>query len=376
MALDKLNHNYEDPLIVSNLLVNGKTNSGSGGGGGGAPAGGTEGQVLTKNSDVNYDASWQTIDVSATTVSDAAPENPKAGDAWFNSLDGNLYIYYSDADSSQWVQATSVIANAESNPVPAGSIMAWASATAPQNWLVCDGSAVARAAYPALFAAIGTTYGLGDNATTFNLPDLRGRVPVGLSTDTEFNTVGKTGGAKTHTLTETEMPSHTHIQNSHNHTQDAHTHANTLQVKANVGDAWTGQPNLDDFPGSGGPISATNVQVGSMTGSITAATATNQATTATNQNTGGGGAHNNLQPYITITYIIKASAGITPGDSALASRVGLLEVNSVAPIKLNGQTLSSSYAIPAGYNGLSVGPITIANGVTITVPDGSAWSIV
>lgn len=339
MALDKLNHNYEDPLIVSNLLVNGKTNSGSGGGGGGAPAGGTEGQVLTKNSDVNYDASWQTIDVSATTIAEAAPEDAKEGDAWFNSLDGNLYIYYADADSSQWVQATSVVANAESNPVPAGSIMAWASASTPQNWLVCDGSAVARAAYPALFAAIGTTYGLGDNATTFNLPDLRGRVPVGLSSDAEFNTLGETGGAKTHTLTTAEMPSHNH-------------------------------DNLIWNPGyTAGVYNAYRM-------SAVDNVYTNGAVLGQTANKGGGGAHNNLQPYITIIYIIKASAGITPGDSALASRVGTLEVNSVAPIKLNGQTLSTSYAIPAGYNGLSVGPVTIANGVTITVPDGSAWSIV
>ena len=394
MALDKLNHNYEDPLIVSNLLVNGKTNSGSGGGGG-APAGGTEGQVLTKNSDVNYDASWQTIDVSATTVSDAAPENPNAGDAWFNSLDGNLYIYYSDADSSQWVQATSVIANAESNPVPAGSIMAWANATAPQNWLVCDGSAVARATYPALFAAIGTTYGLGDNATTFNLPDLRGRVPVGLSTDTEFNTIGKTGGAKTHTLLSSEIPAHTHPNTLTDATVASSTHTHYEgDLRAVIG-AVNGNPGWLGYEATTlaprGPTTAYSYTVYGnnysssalgfnhhtrVYGTTAAPNSTSTVGITNANNTGGGGAHNNLQPYITITYIIKASAGITPGDSALASRVGLLEVNSVAPIKLNGQTLSSSYAIPAGYNGLSVGPITIANGVTITVPDGSAWSIV
>lgn len=51
--------------------------------------------------------------------------------------------------------------------------------TVPAGWLACDGSAVSRAAYPALFAAIGTTYGAGDGATTFNVPDMRGEFPRG-----------------------------------------------------------------------------------------------------------------------------------------------------------------------------------------------------
>ena len=314
MALDKLNHNYEDPLIVSNLLVNGKSN-GTGGTGGGSPAGGTTGQVLTKNSGTDYDASWKTLDISATTVSATPPTDPapQSGDGWYNSIDGTLYVYYVDSDSGQWVQATSAIANAESNPTPAGSIMAWTSTTAPQNWLLCNGLAVARAAYPSLFAAIGTTFGAGDGSTTFNLPNLNGRVVVGRNSgvDTEFTDIGQTGGSK----------------------------------------------------------STNKVGTGSATGY-----GTTYSSTATSANTASSA--DNMPPYMTLTYIIKASAGVTPGDSALATRVGVVEVNSVAPIKLNGQTLSANYTIPTGYNGLSAGPITIANGVTVTVPDGSAWSIV
>jgi hypothetical protein len=60
-----------------------------------------------------------------------------------------------------------------------GMVAAYAGSSAPSGWLLCDGTAVSRTTYSALFAAIGTSYGAGDGSTTFNLPDLRGRVPVG-----------------------------------------------------------------------------------------------------------------------------------------------------------------------------------------------------
>lgn len=93
-------------------------------------------------------------------------------------------------------------------------------ATAPAGWLLCAGQAVSRTRYAALFAAIGTTFGAGDGSTTFNLPDLRGRAFAGLDnmggssanvvTDPSADSLGGTMGAETHTLTEDEMPAHTH----------------------------------------------------------------------------------------------------------------------------------------------------------------------
>jgi len=82
---------------------------------------------------------------------------------------------------------------------PAGSISMYAGSTAPTGYLLCDGSAVSRTTYADLFTAIGTTYGTGDGSTTFNLPNLKGKVAVGLnSADTSFDTLGETGGDKTH----------------------------------------------------------------------------------------------------------------------------------------------------------------------------------
>jgi microcystin-dependent protein len=246
--------------------------------------------------DYTYDATkgaWRknaALPVSVTH-SDVAPSNPREGDQWWKSDEGTLFTYYNDGNSSQWVESTNVIANVEPNPIPAGAMMAWGSDAIPSNWLLCDGSAVSRSTYASLFSAIGTQYGSGDGTTTFNLPDIKGKTIVGKdSGQTEFNTLVETGGAKTHTLTTAEMPSHTHTQNAHTHTQDAHSH--------NIGSAadissTTGAGNV--FAGSTGSIIS-----GTATATNQNTTATNQNTTATNQNTGGGGAHNNLQPYIVV----------------------------------------------------------------------------
>jgi len=166
---------------------------------------------------------------------------------------------------------------------PAGSISMYAGSTAPTGYLLCDGSAVSRTTYADLFTAIGTTYGTGDGSTTFNVPNVKGKVPVGRdSGDTSFDTLGETGGEKTHTLTTTEMPSHTHIQNAHRH-------------DLRIGGASGGSTAYKHETASG----ITNDETSGARG------VRPDYTTATNQDTGGGGAHNNLQPYIVFNYIIK-----------------------------------------------------------------------
>jgi microcystin-dependent protein len=231
--------------------------------------------------------------------------------------------------------------------IPSGVINMWATTTAPTSWLLCDGTAVSRTTYAALFAVISTTYGVGDNSTTFNLPNLKGRVPVGRdSADSSFDTMGETGGAKTHTLNTAEMPIHSHFQDSHNHTQNPHNHTQNSHNHSQNSHGHT--TDTQGFHGHGGSVgtgeflyrdgaynTGFNSWVGNVylaitwnggtagagshshnvngnTASNNAATATNQAqtatniaTTATNQNTGGGQPHNNLQPYIVLNYIIK-----------------------------------------------------------------------
>jgi microcystin-dependent protein len=140
-----------------------------------------------------------------------------------------------------------------------------------------------------------------------------GRVMVGRDAgDTDFDTAEETGGAKTHTLTTSEIPSHTHTQDSHNHTQDAHTHTQNAHTHAltDLRGATTGAATTN-FGGITAAADTSSTVTAWVMPSATAtnqnATATNQATTATNQSTGGGGAHNNVQPYI-VCYFWKRTA--------------------------------------------------------------------
>ena len=160
--------------------------------------------------------------------------------------------------------------------LPIGAIMPFGSDTLPENWLLCNGQAVSRTNYQELFNTIGTTYGSGDGFTTFNLPDLQGKIPVGKDeNDEDFDTLGNTGGEKEHTLTIDEMPEHNHERKQNG--------------RALYWDA--------DLTNMGGLTDGNNVEI-----------SWERATT----NAGVGQAHNILQPYIVQNYIIKAkqSAGV------------------------------------------------------------------
>ena len=115
---------------------------------------------------------------------------------------------------------------------PSGVVSAFAGSSAPSGWLLCDGSTVSRTTYSDLFAVIGTTYGSGDGSTTFTLPSLKGRMPVGLdSGQTEFDALAETGGAKTVTLATTEIPSHSPTSGTlATDTEAAHSHTSGTLV--------------------------------------------------------------------------------------------------------------------------------------------------
>lgn len=94
--------------------------------------------------------------------------------------------------------------------------------SADTNFLLCDGTAVSRTTYATLFAKIGTAFGTGDGSTTFNLPNMKGKSPIGVDSGiAAINAVGKTAGSWDHTHS---VPAHTHTVASHTHDMGNHTH--------------------------------------------------------------------------------------------------------------------------------------------------------
>ena len=179
----------------------------------------------------------------------------------------------------------------QSNIIPAGSVIPFAGLSAPTGFLLCDGSAVSRTTYATLFAALdnGNIYGAGDGSSTFNLPDLRGRVVAGqddmggssgnnltgLSGGVNGDTLGATGGSETHTLTTAQLAAHTH------------SFSDT--------DSITAMKFLNDGLGVNRGGSGQSSSSGSITVSISGTTGSK----------GSGNAHNNVQPTIILNYIIK-----------------------------------------------------------------------
>jgi len=148
---------------------------------------------------------------------------------------------------------------------PIGSIMLFAGSSVPALWLNCDGSAISRTTYSALFTAIGTTFGAGDGINTFNVPDTRGRTAIGTGQGTGLTNRnrGDSVGTETHQLSVNEMPSHTHTQRGNS--------------------------------GGSGTVRTAGV---AGAGDIDHVTATKSA--------GGGVAHNNMQPSLALSFIIYA----------------------------------------------------------------------
>lgn len=209
-------------------------------------------------------------------------------------IEGTPYqALYSNSDSEF------ILLGFYGNPynVPIASGMDWWGTTVPNsNFVFPYGQAISRTTYATCFDRMGTTYGVGDGTTTFNLPDVRGRVTAkkddmgGTSANRLTNqsggvngdTLGGTGGLETHTLTEAQMPVHNHpvYDPSHVHAFNDNAFAGSNSTQAGP------------LPPGGNAY---------VLGNVTAPASTNISI----QNAGGGAAHNNVQPTIICNYIIR-----------------------------------------------------------------------
>jgi microcystin-dependent protein len=196
-----------------------------------------------------------------------------------NAIFGSVKVYKSSVDSWTYLSTPEI-----------GDIKQSVHSSAHNGWLKCDGTAVSRTTYADLFAIISTNFGSGDGTTTFNLPDARGRVlgTTGAGSGLTSRSLGASVGAETHTLTVGEMPVHSHGVTDPGHTHSYTNNTNDQTVSALPGETAADQADL-------------NVTTASSTTGITI------------NNTGGGDAHNNMQPTLFIgnTFIFAAHRTIT-----------------------------------------------------------------
>lgn len=234
--------------------------------------------------------SWLLIDhnnlgnhVKVTMPWVSPPATPLAStNAYYTNPDGNLAVI-DPTGSARYVGP------------PVGSVFFHSTASPPVGYLIADGSAVSRATFSALFSVIGITYGAGNGSTTFNLPNITGRVIAGVDSGgvnlsaTGLGTAAvltAVGGAQTHLLTTAEIPSHTH-GNSLNDL--GHTHPG-------------GQANSAGNVGGVGVASGVPQYFTTALQGVTNASA---PMSITNAAAGGGGTHTIVQPTIILLPIIK-----------------------------------------------------------------------
>jgi microcystin-dependent protein len=180
-----------------------------------------------------------------------------------------------------------------------GMLMMFAGGILPADWLKCDGTAVSRTTYAPLFSVLGTNYGVGDNSTTFNLPNFSAKFPLGQGAAPN-NILGHEDGKMTVQLTRNELPDHVH-DFSHDHgigisgATARHTHGyNGIAFVGGTG-GWNlpaggGFAYADQILGGDAPDHSHNVDVYPFGGNTTSV--------------GANVAHNNMPPYVVVNYMI------------------------------------------------------------------------
>jgi len=216
------------------------------------------------------------------------PPTPLAGEYGFNLTSGSFEYW----DGFAWQTPVTASSN---TTVPTGAVLPYAGTPLPGGFLFCDGSSYLTTQYPALFAAIG--YAFGGSGGNFNVPNMAGLVPAGVGGTLGLSR-GGVFGEVTHTLTSAEMPTHSHSASSSSSSSvsdPGHHHA-----------SGSGGGFVNGGSGNGGVGQGVyQVQFNTFSASSGTGIGVSTGTSTSIGNTGGGGAHNNVQPSIGLNYIIK-----------------------------------------------------------------------
>lgn len=293
--------------------------------------GGATSGVATLNLDTSVVLTSSSIDAKGDLLVGTADNTYSK-----QSIGTNGKVLTADSTQSTGVAWTQI--------VPAGVVQQYAGTTAPAGYLLCNGASFSSVTYGDLASVVGDTYGT-HSGTTYYLPDLRTRIAVGQAASGTFATLGATGGAETHTLTSAQLAAHSHgltwtssgsgtatasattstgdqsVSHTHDIT-DTHNHSVTngtyVVRQTGAGNAYilAGAQGLSVY----GPYNTSDLSTplvdpgGTSTASVghshslqshTHPTPNHTHTVTVDNNTGGGSAHNNLQPYIVLNYIIK-----------------------------------------------------------------------
>ncbi len=205
---------------------------------------------------------------------------------------------------SLWNRTGAQQGNATFSP---GDLKAIAGQQIPAGWLLCDGSEVSRTVYVALFNAIGGLWGNGDNITTFNLPDLRTRAPIGANNSFPL---ASTGGNTTITLSLGNLPTHSHTVNDpgHTHTITDAGHTHNITDPGHAHTSIVAQSNTTSGTDSGGETAgSTNTATTGITinSAMTGITVNSATTGVTTNNTGSGTPFSSISPYAAVQWCVK-----------------------------------------------------------------------
>jgi microcystin-dependent protein len=186
------------------------------------------------------------------------------------------------------------------NICPTGVILPFGGSSAPSGFLLCDGTAVSRTTYADLFTAIGTSYGTGDGSTTFNLPDVRQRFPLGKAAAGTGSSLGASGGAIDHTHS---TPAHSHTVAAHTHSVPAHYHSSLQASESSTASGSSGNHIVSN--NTGGSRTFAGSSIGNTGGVDGDAAMTSGSASPATDSSGSGTSGANNPPYLVMNFIIK-----------------------------------------------------------------------